>query len=111
MQAVTNTHHYTGVDQRICPRSDVYARLPVTLPDGRSLIATVVNISADGLLIRHDGKVDENGNMTIALPVIGRTTARAVWALGGRVGAQFDRPIAQQDYDSVLRALGGRSTS
>lgn len=97
---------YTGVDQRQSPRTDVYARVPLTLADGRTSMVTVVNISADGLLMRHDNRIDDDDVVTISLPVIGKVKARCVWSLGGRSGINFIETIEVRDYLPLLRALG-----
>jgi hypothetical protein len=107
MTPVTNIH-YAGLDQRSTPRHDVYARLPVTLPDGRSAMVTAVNISADGLLMRIDQSVPEGGAVSVALPVIGKVKGRVVWCIGGRAGINFAERIEDRDYLPLLRALGAR---
>ena len=99
---------YTAADQRKSPRSDVYARVTVTLPDGRGAMVTIVNISADGLLMRFDGQLAEGAAVGMSLPVIGKIACTAVWSVGGRAGVQFNESIADQDYLPLLRALGGR---
>lgn len=106
MQPVVGS--YAGVDQRTAPRTDVYARIPVTLPDGRQVSVTLVNISADGILFRHDGQLPQDAPMQVALPVLGRVNGRTIWSLGGRTGLQFDHRIAEADYLPLLRALGAR---
>lgn len=105
MQQTANGH-YVGCDQRQSPRTDVYARIPVTLPDGRTTIVTLVNISADGMLIRTDARIDEGASVTLSLPVIGKRQARGVWSLGGRCGVNFLETISATDYIPLLRALG-----
>lgn len=97
---------YAGADQRTAPRTDVYARIPATLPDGRQASVTLVNISADGLLFRHDGQLAQDAAMHVALPVLGRIKGRTIWSLGGRTGMQFDQTIPESDYLPLLRALG-----
>lgn len=99
---------YSGVDQRTAPRTDVYARIPATLPDGRIATVTLVNISADGLLFRHDGQLPQDAPIQLTLPVLGRIHGRTIWSLGGRTGVQFDATIAENDYLPLLRALGVR---
>jgi hypothetical protein len=105
MQQVANGH-YVGFDQRQSPRTDVYARIPVTLPDGRTTTVTLVNISADGVLMRTDARIDEGAIVTVSLPVIGKRQARGVWSLGGRSGVNFLETISATDYLPLLRALG-----
>ena len=103
-----NSAHYIGVDQRVSPRTDIYARMPVTLPDGRSAMVTVVNISADGILMRHEHKLEEGSTVLLSLPVIGRVKARTVWSLGGRSGVNFFESIDMRDYIPLLRAFGAQ---
>lgn len=105
------TASYAGLDQRASPRTDVYARLPVILPDGRATMVTLVNISADGLLMRHEHRVDDGGVMTISLPILGKVKGIAIWSVGGRSGVNFIETIRLDDYQHVLRGLGVRSAS
>lgn len=102
------TASYIGVDQRQSPRSDVYARLPVMLPDGRTAMVTAVNISADGLLMRHEHRLEEGSIVTISLPVIGKVKGQTVWSLGGRSGVNFMQTIEMRDYVPLLRAMGAQ---
>jgi PilZ domain len=105
MNPISNAS-YTGVDQRQSPRTDVYARIPLVMEDGRTATVTVVNISADGLLMRHDAKLVEDSIVTVSLPVIGKVKGRAIWSLGGRSGINFMQSIELRDYQPLLRALG-----
>lgn len=104
----TKKAHYLGLDQRLAPRSDVYCRLPLALPDGRQGICTCLNISADGLLMRFEQMLEPDDTVVLNLPVIGRTTAKVVWSLGGKTGVQFEKTIAAEDYLPMLRAMGAR---
>ncbi len=106
--AARTAQHYVGLDQRATPRSDVYARVPVTLPDGRPVIVTAVNISSDGILIRHEPPIADGGVLTFSMPVIGKVRGFAVWSVGGRSGIRFDAAIGERDYQSLLKALGGK---
>jgi hypothetical protein len=102
------TASYVGVDQRQSPRTDVYARVPVMLPDGRMVTVTVVNISADGLLMRCEHVLAIDSICTVTLPVIGRIKALTIWSIGGRSGVNFLQQIDARDYLPLLRALGAR---
>lgn len=102
---------YVGLDQRASPRTDVYARLTVTLPDGRSAQVTLVNISSDGLLMRHDQRIDDGAIVTLSMPVIGKVKAIAVWSIGGRSGLNFIETIRLEDYNHLLRAMGARTAA
>lgn len=101
--------HYTGLDQRISPRSDIYCRIPFTLPDGRQEMGTCVNISADGLLMRFERGLDIGDLVVFRMPIIGRVAAKVVWSLGGKTGLQFDHMIAVEDYLPMVRAMGARA--
>ncbi|WP_275887453.1 hypothetical protein [Sphingomonas carotinifaciens] len=41
------------------------------------------------------------------MPVLGSATAEIRWALGGRIGCQFDRPVPTHSYFPFLSALRG----
>ena len=104
----TSKAHYVGLDQRIAPRSDVYARLPFAMSDGQQEICTCVNISADGLLMRFERELEIGDLIVFRMPIIGRTAAKVVWSLGGKTGVQFETSISAEDYLPLIRALGGR---
>lgn len=104
------TAHYVGVDQRAAPRTDIYARVSVTMPDGRTVMVTMVNISADGVLIRHDQMLNEREMVHIQMPVIGKVRGACIWSVGGRSGIHFPESIAQNDYAPLLQALGARQS-
>ena len=105
---VMSSANYVGVDQRLSPRSDVYSRVNVQLPDGRSVMMTMVNISADGVLVRHDQVLNEDEIIHFQMPVIGKIQGVCIWSVGGRSGIHFITTIAQSDYSPLLRALGAR---
>jgi hypothetical protein len=103
----TGKAHYSGIDQRLAPRSDVYCRVSFILPDGRQEMCTIVNISADGLLMRYERGLEIGDLAIFKMPIIGRIAGRTVWSLGGKTGVQFDKMIPVSDYMSMLNALGG----
>ena len=105
---VMSSANYVGVDQRISPRSDVYARVSVTMPDGRATMMTMVNISSDGVLVRHNQILNEDECVHLQMPVIGKVQGICVWSVGGRSGIHFITTIPQSDYAPLLRALGAR---
>lgn len=102
--------NYVGVDQRAAPRTDIYARVPLTLPDGCPAMATMVNISADGVLIRLEHALGEGDLIHFKMPVIGKIGGTCIWSVGGRSGIQFLCGIPPSDYAPLLRALGARLT-
>ncbi len=97
---------YHAVDKRVAPRTDCYARLPVTMPDLLQQILTMVNISADGALFRCDRKLEEGDLVSIRFPIIGSVDAFVAWSSGTQTGVQFEFSIRPQDYIAVLRAMG-----
>ena len=104
----TSKAHYVGLDQRIAPRSDVYARLPFVMPDGRQEMCTCVNISADGLLMRFERGLEIGDLIVFRMPIIERIAAKVVWSLAGKTGVQFETSISAEDYLPMIRAMGGR---
>lgn len=100
--------HYTGLDQRIAPRSDTYVRVPFIRSDGLNEICTVVNISADGLLMRYERVFEIGDVLLFKLPIVGRVGARVIWSMGGKTGVQFQSMIGVQDYLPMLKAMGVR---
>lgn len=102
----TKTPNYMGLDQRGTKRSDVYFRLSFDLPDGRQDIATCVNISNDGLLVRYPQAFELDDKLVFRLPILGARSAKVIWSIGGKSGTQFDDPIDEKDYLPLLRAMG-----
>ncbi len=100
------TASFTGLDQRVAPRSNIYCRLPMVMPDGRQEMGTCVNISADGILVRTESRIETGDMVIVKMPVIGRIAARAIWTVAGKIGLQFDRMIPVEDYLPLLKALG-----
>jgi hypothetical protein len=107
----TNKAHYVGLDQRLSPRSDVYCRLPMILPDGGQDMCTCVNISSDGLLMRYERGLEIGDLVVFRMPIIGRIAAKVIWSLAGKTGVQFETMIAVEDYLPMIRAMGARGDS
>lgn len=97
---------YAGPDTRLAPRTDIYARASVTMPDARQEVVTIVNISADGVLFRLARQFEINDILIFKMPIIGQVTARVIWSMAGRTGVQFENMIPVQDYLPLLRAFG-----
>jgi hypothetical protein len=93
-------------DDRAEAREEVYHRTRATLTDRRQLSVLVVNISASGLMLRSDATVSVGEWIRVWLPGVGEMTAAVRWALGGRIGCQFDQPIPMTKFHGVLGALG-----
>lgn len=94
-------------DGRAEPRDEVHHRARARLADQRTVSVLVVNLSPSGLMIRSDAPVSVGEWIKIQLPVQGEMQAAVRWALGGRIGCQFERPIETNRYPGVLGAMQG----
>jgi hypothetical protein len=92
-------------DRRIADRDDVFHRTTVRMPHGAFASADIVNISLTGLMARTAATIEAGAVVGIALPLLGERAARIVWALGGRIGAEFVEPIAPAHYGPLLAGL------
>lgn len=94
-----------GKDLRRDQREEVHHRTRGTGPDGRSVTLLLVNISAGGLMARCEAAYRPGDRIDVRLPVVGTAVAEVRWALGGRIGCQFDRTIPLADYLPMLAEL------
>lgn len=92
-------------DDRIEPREEVYHRTRATFADRRQVPVLIVNISTSGLMLRSDAPVGVGERIGVWLPGMGEMIATVRWALGGRIGCQFETPIMASRYHAVLGAL------
>jgi hypothetical protein len=65
----------------------------------------IVNLSPHGLMARCDSTVTVDDRIQISLPIIGLTSGHIRWALGGRIGCQFDYPIDLASYYELVAIL------
>ena len=72
--------------------------------DNRASDVLLVNISTLGFMVREYGQTPKDSIVRLALPRLGQVSARVVWSLGGRVGAEFIRPIDDYAYMAMLNA-------
>lgn len=100
--AISGTH-----EERIEPREEVYHRTRATLADRRQPAVLVVNVSPSGLMLRSDASVVVGECVRVWLPGLGETVATVRWALGGRIGCQFEQPISAPRFRALLAAMGG----
>lgn len=103
-----------GRDKRRSVRHDVYARIGLSAPDGQAMLGTVINLSADGALIRlaadaATAAMQPGASVLLRLPVVGRTRARIIWCADHKIGVAFALPIDAADYVPTLKAMGARS--
>ncbi len=93
-------------EHRTEPRDEVNHRARATdLVAGCPLPMLIVNMSPHGMMARCEVPLTPGDRLRIVLPQAGAQTAEVRWALGGRIGCQFDRPIALGDYVSALAAM------
>ena len=88
------------------PRDEVHHRARATdLAAGCPLPMLVVNLSPGGLMARCEVPLAPGDRFRVVLPEAGARVAEVRWALGGRIGCQFDEPIALLDYAHALAAM------
>lgn len=86
-------------------RDEVHVRARGVGAAGQPLHLLIVNISSHGLMARCEQAVAQGDRVTISLPVIGRTPGEVRWALGGRMGVQFEQPFGRANYYELLAFL------
>lgn len=96
-------------DRRGAPREEVYHRTRGVLASGGSVPLQVVNVSATGFMARTEAELEPGTRLQVRLPVVGERPAEVRWALAGRIGCQFDRPVDLADYLGLLGALARES--
>ena len=84
-------------------RDEVSFRSELRHGDGADASIHVVDISPLGFRARCE-TCPAGGPVQVKLPGVGFITARVVWALGGRIGGEFSRPIDPDIYRRVLNA-------
>ncbi|USI73047.1 PilZ domain-containing protein [Sphingomonas morindae] len=89
---------------RRAPRDIVSFRTPIRGPAGETGRAMVVDLSPFGLMARSASQVAIGEIISIALPALGERPARIIWALAGRIGAEFLSTIEAGDYARLLSA-------
>lgn len=88
-------------------RDDVHHHTTARTPAGAPLALLVVNMSPNGLMARCDAAVAGDERLAIALPDMTPVAATVRWALGGRIGCEFDRALAPRAYLALLPKVGG----
>ncbi|WP_343050846.1 PilZ domain-containing protein [Sphingomonas jinjuensis] len=64
-----------------------------------------MNTSVGGFMARTEAEHAQGERVSLILPVVGEVDATIRWALGGRIGCQFDRAIEPLVYRAMLTAL------
>lgn len=86
-------------------RDEVYHRTRARIADGRELSLVIVNISPSGFMARCDLAMPEDSGLSLYLPRLGWTPATVRWALGGRIGGEFDAAMKPQMFNNLLATL------
>ena len=97
--------HVFDVERRRNERELVYLRTTIRLDDQSRVPVELVNISRTGFMARTDAPLTEETRLHIGLPVAGELSARVVWTLGGRIGAEFRHPIDAASYFTLIASL------
>ncbi|WP_066718956.1 PilZ domain-containing protein [Sphingomonas pituitosa] len=97
-----------SADDRLVHRDEVEHRTRAVCPDSKSVAFLIVNVSPQGLMARCEIPFEAGDLLRLQLPILGETGAEVRWALGGRVGCQFLRPIAAGDYAPLVAVMRAR---
>ncbi|RYD94190.1 MAG: PilZ domain-containing protein [Sphingomonadales bacterium] len=93
-----------GAELRRSPRDEVALPTRMFTQDQRGCDVLLVNISAHGFMVREYGETPKGTIVRLALPRLGQVSAKVVWSLGGRVGAEFIKPIDSYAYTAMINA-------
>ena len=91
-------------EQRRAPRDEVALPTRMFTQDHQGSDVLLVNISPLGFMVREYGETPKGAIVRLALPRLGQVSAKVVWSLGGRVGAEFIKPIDHYAYTAMLNA-------
>lgn len=92
-------------NQRRIERDEVFHRTTVSIVGRTPQRALVVDLSPLGCMVRCEAAAERGQPISIALPVMGQLDGNIVWAIMGRIGMQFGKPIGKELYDSLLRLV------
>ena len=86
-------------------RDEVHYRARAFGSDARQHMVLIVNLSAHGLMGRCDSCFETGERIKLQLPIVGTVAAVVRWSLGGRLGAEFETPVALASYYELVAAL------
>ena len=92
-------------DARAAARDEVMHRTRAVTADSATMKLVIVNISASGLMARCDTDPIVGDGLRVHLPILGEVPAVVRWALGGRIGCEFDRTIPLAEYYGMLSTM------
>ena len=65
----------------------------------------IVNVSAQGFMVRGEMDLERGERVVVRLPVIGMIEAHLIWSHEGRAGFQFERIIRIDDFFQMVDML------
>jgi hypothetical protein len=86
-------------------RDEVHYRARGQASDGAVLQLLLVNASTGGFMARCEAALTPGDRIEITLPQLGRRTAIVRWALGGRIGCEYEQAIPLARYYELLGVL------
>lgn len=89
-------------DARQSERQQVCYRSEISGPDFAPVDALFVNLSPQGCMIRCMREAPCGTALSFTLPELGAWQGTVVWAIGARMGIEFDREIPVDAYFPVL---------
>lgn len=92
-------------EMRRFTREEVCFRVEITGIGDEPVFGLIVNISPLGCMIRCSQDVVPNTPVSFALPLAGQIRARIVWAMGGRMGLEFEEEVDAEPYLGMLDKL------
>lgn len=92
-------------DVRREDREEVHYRARAFGPDARQLNFLIVNVSAHGLMARCGSDLKTGDRIRVVLPIAGPVVAEVRWALGGRIGCQFERAVDRASFYELLSVM------
>lgn len=92
-------------DSRRSARLEICYRCEIDGPGFAPLSALIVNISPHGCMIRCAREAPRDMLLEFTLPVIGAWSGRVIWAIGARMGLEFDQEISLDAYLPMLEQM------
>ncbi|MEO8374970.1 MAG: PilZ domain-containing protein [Sphingomonas bacterium] len=89
------------IEKRAHKRVPVFHHARAVGSEGQPLSLVIVDLSAGGLMARCDHPLTTGDRLQVHVPGIGLRSAHVCWALGGRIGCEFDTPISLEAYLAV----------
>jgi hypothetical protein len=92
-------------EMRRAERHEVCYRCEIADAGPKRVSALMVDISALGCMMRSSHPFAQGAVLSFPLPRYGKCEARVVWAIGGRVGLEFIKPIDAAPFLAMLTHL------